>query len=63
MGLRSVQDTIPHHQFVFRHHHGTPEQARWVVQHILDAFKNKQHSFTIFFNVKEAFDRVHDCLL
>jgi len=40
MGVRSVLDTIPDHQFGFRHHHGTPEQAHRVVQHILDAFEN-----------------------
>jgi len=44
MGVRSVQDAIPDHQFGFRHHHGTPEQAHRVVQHILDAFENKQYT-------------------
>jgi len=64
MGVRSVQDAIPDHQFGFRHHHGTPEQAHRVVQHILDAFENKQYSSAIFLDVKEAFDRVwHDGLL
>jgi len=65
MGVKSVQDAIPDHQFGFRHHHGAPEQAHRVVQHILDAFENKQHSnFAIFLDFKEAFDHVlHDGLL
>jgi len=64
MGVRSVQDAIPDHQFGFRHHHGTPEQVHRAVQHILDAFENKQYSSAIFLDVKEAFDRVwHDGLL
>jgi len=41
MAVRSVQDAIPDHQFGFRSHHGTPEQAHRVTQHILGAFENK----------------------
>jgi len=64
MGVRSMQDAIPDHQFGSRHHHGTPEQPHRVVQHILDAFEIKHYSSAIFLDVKEAFDRVwHDGLL
>jgi len=44
MAVRSVQDAIPDHQFGLRSHHGTPEQAHQVTQHILGAFENKQYS-------------------
>jgi len=64
MGVRSVLDAIPDHQFGFKHHHGTPEQAHPVVQHILNAFENKHYSSAIFPEAKKAFDRDwHDGLL
>jgi len=64
MAVRSVQDAIPDHQFGFKRHHGTPEQAHRVTQHILGAFENKQYSSAVFLDAKEAFDRVwHDGLL
>jgi len=42
MAVRSVQDAIPDHQFGRRSHHGTPEQAHRVTQHVLGAFENKR---------------------
>jgi len=62
MAVRSIQDAIPDHQFGFRSHHGTPEQAHRVTQHTV-AFENKQYSSADFHDVKEVFDRVwHDGL-
>jgi len=65
MAVRRLQDAIPDHQFGCRRHHGTPEQALWVTQYILEAFENKQYSSAVFLDVNEAFDgeRLKVCCL
>jgi len=44
---------MPDPLFSFLKHHGTPEEAHRVTQHIVDSFENGKYSSAIFLAVKE----------
>ena len=49
---------IPSHQFGFRKHHGTVEQAHRLVNKIHNDLENKRYCSTVFLDISQAFDKV-----
>ena len=62
--LEPLLDTIPQHQFGFRHSHSTIQQCHRVVHEINKSLENKKYCSSVFLDISQAFDKVwHDGLL
>ena len=53
-----IDEILPHHQFVFRHHHSTSEQIHRIVDIIETTLEEKKVCSGVFLDVKQAFDKI-----